>query len=362
MSKSLSYLSEGFKYSLGSGIGSSINNSLSSAKDYISSKINLTDYLSSYMVDPKISSSFSPEFIEFNNNITLLSDLGLNTLSTTVIVYVYDRIINRPATRLYLYEEDIRNRFADLWVRFNTYGPTRYIRDPLVDFDFYRNYSLLPLVGIDYGFFAEPLHLIEGNRVAWSSFRRFLEYSDYYMSFNLTRRNINNRFYDDVQPRNLDNLEIRARYHEILRDIDSLVYRTRLRIYTLLQVTEELSHTFNTYDIIANSPYEGNPLTIAYHNILTGDDDWASGSLHNLDQRFRRLNREIVRNLAELCELESILQSDPNFRPCFRSEMDQMRFYFSDRRDLHSMYRLLVVYRVFPDLARRYSYFDLLDL
>lgn len=47
MSKSLSSVSEGFKYYIGSGIGSSINNSLSSTKDYISSKFNLYDYLPS---------------------------------------------------------------------------------------------------------------------------------------------------------------------------------------------------------------------------------------------------------------------------------------------------------------------------
>jgi hypothetical protein len=106
-------LSEGIKYLLGTEIGSGINNCLSSINDYL---FDFSGHLSSYMVDPK--SSFSQEFIDFNNNISLLSSLGLNTLSTTLgtgaIVYVYDRIINRPATRLYVYEEEIRDRFAHL--------------------------------------------------------------------------------------------------------------------------------------------------------------------------------------------------------------------------------------------------------
>lgn len=71
MSKSLSSVSEGIKYYIGSGIGSSINTYLSSTKDYISSKFNLYDYLPLEIADSKI--SLSQEFIDFNNYISLLS-------------------------------------------------------------------------------------------------------------------------------------------------------------------------------------------------------------------------------------------------------------------------------------------------
>lgn len=371
ISKSLSSVTEGIKYSLSTGISSNIYSTLSSTKDYLFSKFNLYDYLPSEIADSKIFNY--QDFIDFNNQISLLSNLGLGTLSatlgTSVTVYVYDRIINRPANRLYLYEEDIRDRFADLWASYYDHG--FFINDPLVDSHDSSWYGENFESRFDYGFFAEPIDDLRGNEVAWSSFRRFLEYSDFDIPPSSSFRiDLENRWYADIAPLFIDysddqHMVFRVRHMELLDDINSLVRRTEFRILTLLQVTEELSRLLNCYNININPPLDVNPLTIANpENILIGDEGYVNRltiNIRDCDQRFRSLNTEIARNLAELYQWEQIITIEPEFRP-FYSRNEQISFRIYERDRLHRLYRLLVIYRVFPDLARRYSYFNLLDL
>lgn len=367
-------LSEGIKYLLGTEIGSGINNCLSSINDYL---FDFSGHLSSYMVDPK--SSFSQEFIDFNNNISLLSSLGLNTLSTTLgtgaIVYVYDRIINRPATRLYVYEEEIRDRFAHLWNQFRTAWPQGPILDPLVDFDlfdrilrreYWMRYYNTEWGSYDFSFFAEPLHLLQGNVVAWSSFRRYLEYSDLYViPYEPFRREFEDRWFYDLESVYSDwGVDSERVFSDLELDIGYIVDSTSFRIGSLYQVANQLGHTLNTYDITVNSPHGESPLTITNpESILTGAPvESVRETLHRLDQDFRRFNRDIARNLAELYHWEEVIRYSPAFTHYFGSLAEQRRYTIGRRADLHRFYRLLVVYRVFPDLARRYAYFDLLDL
>lgn len=366
-------LTDGIKYSLGTGIGNGINNCLSSINDKI---FYWGEDLSSYIVDSK--SSFSQEFIDFNNNITLLSSLGLNTLSTTlgtgIVVWMVNNISNEY-TGPYLYQDsrydsEINTRFRNLWHDFSWFNldvghrSLDRIRSPS------RNNTIqeAALSRHDLNFFhVDAWRDFPNSHSIFDSYNTFIRDSREYYTESELRIRIRETFIgliDELygESSNYDNNDVNLFLMERLNEFDRsmLIYLNNMN-----EIVEELSHVLATHNLTVTPALDGNPLSIG--NCDSMDESSIrelTNRVRDLDNRLRTINNRIVFILDQIIVWENVQQRDTRLRSLYLSR-PYARLEPNIRVDrieyLSRRYRFLVIYRIMPDLTIRYTHFNLFD-
>lgn len=235
--------------------------------------------------------------------------------------------------------------------------------------DFPNSDSILPsynrFVRGSIQYFESELSQNIRDRAIYTIDRLYSEHSEYQRALA--------RIYESES--NIENTQPRADYdrfgpvlHGFLVDRMGEMDRNMSHLLNRMnEVVEELSHVLATHNITVTPALDGNPLTIGnYADMDESSIQELTNTVRDLDNSLRSINNNILVNLNEIIAWVEVTGSDPRLRGFWGSisrDFSQVANgvyvlrseYFSRR------YRFLVIYRIVPDLARRYTHFNLFD-